>query len=53
VFSLLPFLNISGNPETEYICDVLAHELSNVLTRIKGLVVTARVSANSFRGKGG
>jgi len=50
--ALLPFLNISGNPETGYICDVLTYELPIALTRIKGLAITARVSANSFRGKG-
>ena len=47
---MLPFVNLSANPENEYFCNGLAEELIHALTKIETLKVAAR-SASSFRGK--
>jgi TolB-like protein/Tfp pilus assembly protein PilF len=49
--AILPFVNMSADPENEYFCDGLAEELLNVLSKIRGLRVAARTSAFSFKGK--
>jgi len=49
--AVLPFVNMSADPEQEYFCDGMAEEIINALTHIKGLHVVARTSAFSFRGK--
>src|SRR5262245_34426863 len=49
--AVLPFLNLSADPENEYFCDGLAEELLNTLAKIEGLKVAARTSAFSFKGK--
>jgi len=49
--AVLPFKNMSADPEQEYFCDGLAEELINALTQIKDLRVVARTSAFSFKGK--
>ena len=49
--AVLPFLNLSADPENEYFCDGLAEELSNALARVKNLKVAARTSAHSFKNK--
>jgi TolB-like protein/cytochrome c-type biogenesis protein CcmH/NrfG len=49
--AILPFVNMSAQPENEYFCDGLAEELLNVLSKIRGLRVAARTSAFSFKGK--
>ncbi len=49
--AVLPFVNISADPEQEYFCDGLAEELINTLTKIKDIKVVARTSAFSFKGK--
>jgi serine/threonine-protein kinase len=48
--AVLPLINISPDPENEYICDGLAEELINGLTQIEGLRVVSRSS--SFQCKG-
>jgi serine/threonine protein kinase/Tfp pilus assembly protein PilF len=48
--AVLPLINISPDPENEYICDGLAEELINALTQIAGLRVVSRSS--SFQCKG-
>jgi len=48
---VLPFEDLSPQKDQEYFCDGLAEELINGLTHIKGLVVVARFSAFSFKGK--
>ncbi len=48
--AVLPLINISPDPENEYICDGLAEELINGLTQITGLRVVSRSS--SFQCKG-
>ncbi|MFL6215173.1 MAG: tetratricopeptide repeat protein [Blastocatellia bacterium] len=49
--AVLPFVNMSADPDNEYFCDGLAEELLNTLTKIEGLRVVARTSAFSFKGK--
>jgi serine/threonine protein kinase/tetratricopeptide (TPR) repeat protein len=49
--AVLPFANMSGDPENEYFSDGLAEELLNVLAKMRGLRVAARSSAFTFRGR--
>ncbi len=49
--AVLPFVNMSADPEQEYFSDGLSEELINQLAHIEGLRVTARTSAFSFKGK--
>jgi adenylate cyclase len=49
--AVLPFVNMSANPENEYFCDGLAEELINALSKIEDLKVAARTSAFTFKGK--
>ena len=48
--AVLPFLNIGADAENDYLCEGLAEELINALTRIKSFFVVARASAFVFRG---
>jgi serine/threonine-protein kinase len=43
--AVLPFVNMSGAEEDDYLCEGLAEEIINVLTRIPGLRVIARTSS--------
>ena len=47
--AVLPFVNMSADPEQEYFCDGLSEELINARTQIKDLHVIARTSAFSFK----
>lgn len=49
--AVLPFANMSADPENEYFSDGLSEELMNVLARNPGLKVTGRTSSFSFKGK--
>jgi serine/threonine protein kinase/tetratricopeptide (TPR) repeat protein len=49
--AVLPFVNMSADPEQDYFCDGLAEELINALTKIKDIKVVARTSAFAFKGK--
>ncbi len=49
--AVLPFTNLSADPENEYFCDGLAEELLNALAKIDQLKVAARTSTFSFKGK--
>jgi len=46
--AVLPFANMSGAKEDDYLCEGLAEEIINVLTRIPGLRVIARTSSFSI-----
>ncbi len=49
--AVLPFLNMSADPENEYFSDGLAEELINALTKIRDLRVVARTSSFAFKGE--
>lgn len=49
--AVLPFANLSADPENEYFCEGLAEELVSALTRVDGLQVAAWNSAFRFQGK--
>jgi adenylate cyclase len=49
--AVLPFVNMSADPENEYFSDGITEELLNTLTRVDGLQVTSRTSSFAFKGK--
>jgi len=49
--AVLPFVNMSSDPEQEYFSDGISEEILNVLTRIPNLKVAARTSSFQFKGK--
>jgi len=49
--ALLPFSNLSGDPEQEYFSDGLADDLITLLSRSRSLFVIARNSSFTFRGR--
>jgi TolB-like protein/Tfp pilus assembly protein PilF len=49
--AVLPFANLSGDPDQEYFSDGLTEEIINALAQIPGLKVTARTSSFAFRSK--
>jgi TolB-like protein/Tfp pilus assembly protein PilF/predicted Ser/Thr protein kinase len=49
--AVLPFTNMSGDPEQDYFCDGMAEEIINALTHIKDLRVIARTSSFVFKGR--
>jgi len=49
--AVLPFTNLSADPEQEYFCDGMAEEIINALTQVEGLRVVARTSAFAFKDK--
>ncbi|MEJ2513597.1 MAG: tetratricopeptide repeat protein [Gammaproteobacteria bacterium] len=49
--AVLPFVNMSGDPENEYFSDGLSEEMLNVLARIEGFRVAGRTSSFAFKGK--
>ena len=48
--AVLPFANMSADPENEYFCDGITEDIINALTQLKGLRVMARTSSFSFKG---
>jgi TolB-like protein len=48
--AVLPFTNMSPDPENEYFADGISEEILNVLAAIDGLKVASRTSAFSFKG---
>lgn len=48
--AVLPFTNVSSDPENEFFCDGITEELLNVISRIEGLQVISRTSAFAFKG---
>ncbi|MFQ5641426.1 MAG: hypothetical protein ACE5IR_25905 [bacterium] len=49
--AVLPFANMSADPEQEYFCDGMAEEIISALTRVKNLQVAARTSSFYFKGE--
>ncbi len=48
--AVLPFANLTNDPDQEYFCDGMAEELISALSRVKGLAVVSRTSAFQFKG---
>jgi len=48
--AVLPFANLSGDPQQEYFSDGLSEEILNDLARVEALHVAARTSSFAFRG---
>ena len=48
--AVLPFANMSPDPEQDYFCEGIAEELINGLGRLKNLRVASRTSAFLFKG---
>ena len=51
--AVLPFTNMSSDPENEFFADGLTEEIMNTLTQIEELHVAARRSTSAFKGKHG
>jgi len=49
--AVLPFINLSGDPEQEYFSDGLTDEIITILCKVPKLFVIARNSAFTFKGK--
>jgi TolB-like protein/cytochrome c-type biogenesis protein CcmH/NrfG len=49
--AVLPFVNMSADPENEYFTDGIAEEIINALTKVQALRVASRTSAFAFKGK--
>ncbi|MCZ6673012.1 MAG: protein kinase [Verrucomicrobia bacterium] len=49
--AVLPFANMSADPEQEYFCDGMAEEIINALTCLENLHVAARTSSFYFKGE--
>jgi adenylate cyclase len=49
--AILPFQNMSGDPEQEYFADGIVEEIITALSRISSLRVIARNSSFAYRGK--
>jgi adenylate cyclase len=49
--AVLPFVNMSSNPENEYFTDGMTEEIINALAKIKSLKVTSRTSSFFFKNK--
>jgi adenylate cyclase len=48
---VLPFVNMSNDPEQEYFSDGLTEDLTSALSRLSGLFVISRNSAFFYKGK--
>jgi len=49
--AVLPFQNMSGDPEQEYFADGMVEDIITALSRNKGLFVIARNSSFTYKGK--
>jgi adenylate cyclase len=49
--AVLPFENMSGDKEQEYLADGIAEEIITTLSKVPGLIVVARHSTFSYKGQ--
>ena len=49
--AVLPFANMSDDPQNEYFTDGMAEEIINALSKIQALRVASRTSSFAFKGK--
>src|SRR5262249_11710104 len=48
---VLPFENLSGDPEQEYFCDGITEDITTALSRFSSIFVIAQDSSFTYRGK--
>src|SRR5438552_9581070 len=51
--AVLPFINMSGDPEQEYFSDGITEDIITDLSKVSGLFVVARNTAFTYKGKPG
>jgi TolB-like protein len=51
--AVLPFLNLSSDPENEYFSDGISEEILNALVKVSDLKVASRTSSFAFKGHQG
>ena len=49
--AVLPFVNMSADPDQEYFSDGITEEILNTLVKVPGLMVAARTSAFAYKGQ--
>jgi serine/threonine-protein kinase len=49
--AVLPFVNLTADPDQAYFCDGMAEEIINALAQVSGLRVVARTSSFAFKGQ--
>lgn len=49
--AVLPFVNMSGDPENEYFSDGIAEAILNLLTKLPQLMVASRTSSFKYKGE--
>ncbi|MFI5207482.1 MAG: protein kinase, partial [Gemmatimonadales bacterium] len=49
--AVLPFVNMSNDPDNEYFTDGIAEEIINALSKVQALQVASRTSSFAFKGK--
>jgi TolB-like protein/Tfp pilus assembly protein PilF len=49
--AVLPFFNMSGDPDQDYFSDGISEDLTTMLSKFAGLLVIARNSAFQFKGR--
>ncbi len=49
--AVLPFVNMSGDPQKEYFSDAISGELRDALADMQGVLVASRTSSFAFKGK--
>jgi TolB-like protein/lipoprotein NlpI len=49
--AVLPFLNLTGNPDNDFMSDGMTEEITTEMAKAAGLRVVARTSAFQFKGK--
>ncbi len=49
--AVLPFTNMSGDPEQEYFSDGISEDITTALSNVRSFSVTARHSAFAYKGK--
>jgi len=49
--AVLPFINMSGEPEQEYFSDGISEDIITALSKLRWLLVIARNSSFSYKGK--
>jgi adenylate cyclase len=49
--AVMPFVNMSGDPKQEFLCDGMTEEITTALSKIRQLFVISRQSTFSYKGK--